>query len=182
VLPLMVEPDTIVILDTHWESTFEHIITSAERREGKFTSHELPRGMRQIPYDMPGDRELANTLQELAEVMQSLEPGLTVEYVNNNDARDYRVSFDKIHTRLPGFVTEWTVPRGVAQLMAMLPMAVPGLVLGLAYIFFFNDPRNPLNGLYRTMAILVINTVVHSRQCGPTLTVWRRRQRPFPLS
>ena len=27
------EPDTIVILDTHWESTFEHIITAAERRE-----------------------------------------------------------------------------------------------------------------------------------------------------
>jgi iron(III) transport system permease protein len=47
------------------------------------------------------------------------------------------------------------------QFLAMLPMAVPGMVLGLAYIFFFNDPRNPLNGLYRTMAILVINTVVH---------------------
>jgi iron(III) transport system permease protein len=47
------------------------------------------------------------------------------------------------------------------QFVAMLPMAVPGMVLGLAYIFFFNDPRNPLNGLYRTMAILVINTVVH---------------------
>jgi iron(III) transport system permease protein len=47
------------------------------------------------------------------------------------------------------------------QLLAMLPMAVPGMVLGLAYIFFFNDPRNPLNGLYRTMTILVINTVVH---------------------
>jgi iron(III) transport system permease protein len=47
------------------------------------------------------------------------------------------------------------------QFLAMLPMAVPGMVLGLAYIFFFNDPRNPLNGLYRTMTILVINTVVH---------------------
>ena len=58
------QADTIVILDTHWESTFEHIITSAERREGKFTSHELPRGMRQIPYDMPGDPELANALRE----------------------------------------------------------------------------------------------------------------------
>ena len=53
-----------MILDTHWESTFEHIITSAERREGKFTSHELPRGMRQIPYDMPGDPELALALRE----------------------------------------------------------------------------------------------------------------------
>lgn len=35
------------------------------------------------------------------------------------------------------------------------------MVLGLAYIFFFNDPRNPLNGLYGTMAILVIATITH---------------------
>jgi len=51
--------------------------------------------------------------------------------------------------------------RAVFQFLAMMPMAVPGLVLGLAYIFFFNHPANPLNGLYRTMAILVVNTVVH---------------------
>ena len=51
--------------------------------------------------------------------------------------------------------------RAAFQFLAMLPMAVPGMVLGLAYIFFFNDPGNPLNGLYRTMAILVINTIVH---------------------
>ena len=51
--------------------------------------------------------------------------------------------------------------RGVAQFMAMLPMAVPGLVLGLAYIFFFNARGNPLGGLYATMAILVINSVTH---------------------
>jgi ABC-type Fe3+ transport system permease subunit len=25
----------------------------------------------------------------------------------------------------------------------MLPMAVPGMVLGLAYIFFFNNPPTP---------------------------------------
>ncbi len=51
--------------------------------------------------------------------------------------------------------------RAVFQFLAMMPMAVPGLVLGLAYIFFFNHPANPLGFLYRTMAILVINTVVH---------------------
>jgi iron(III) transport system permease protein len=51
--------------------------------------------------------------------------------------------------------------RTAFHFLAMLPMAVPGIVLGLAYIFFFNDPRNPLNGLYRTMAILVVNTIVH---------------------
>lgn len=51
--------------------------------------------------------------------------------------------------------------RVVFQFLAMIPMAVPGLVLGLAYIFFFNNPANPLNFLYRTMGILVINTIVH---------------------
>ncbi|MHB1219725.1 MAG: putative 2-aminoethylphosphonate ABC transporter permease subunit [Alphaproteobacteria bacterium] len=51
--------------------------------------------------------------------------------------------------------------RTAIRLLAMIPMAVPGLVLGLAYIFFFNDPANPLNVLYRTMAILVISTIVH---------------------
>ncbi len=61
------QPDTVVILDTHWESTFEHIITAQERREGKFTSHELPRGMSQIPYEMPGDPELAFALQKQAD-------------------------------------------------------------------------------------------------------------------
>ena len=45
--------------------------------------------------------------------------------------------------------------------MAMVPLAVPGLVLGIAYIFFFNHPDNPLNGLVGTMAILVLCTVVH---------------------
>jgi len=54
---------------------------------------------------------------------------------------------------------EWG--RGVAQLMAMLPMAVPGLVLGLAYIFFFNAKANPLGFIYATMIILVVNSVTH---------------------
>ena len=40
--------------------------------------------------------------------------------------------------------------RAVAQLLAMLPMAVPGLVLGLGYVFFFNANWNPLGVLYGT--------------------------------
>ena len=34
--------------------------------------------------------------------------------------------------------------RALFQMLAMLPMAIPGMVLGLAYIFFFNNPANPL--------------------------------------
>jgi iron(III) transport system permease protein len=51
--------------------------------------------------------------------------------------------------------------RTLFQLFAMLPMAVPGLVLGLAYIFFFNARHNPLNVIYHTMPILVIATITH---------------------
>ncbi|MBT4932148.1 MAG: putative 2-aminoethylphosphonate ABC transporter permease subunit [Rhodospirillaceae bacterium] len=51
--------------------------------------------------------------------------------------------------------------RGSIQFLCILPMAVPGMVLGLAYIFFFNHPDNPLNFIYGTMAILVICTISH---------------------
>ena len=51
--------DTVVVIDTHWFTTIEHVVDSRDRRVGKYTSEELPRGMNQVPYDMPGDRELA---------------------------------------------------------------------------------------------------------------------------
>lgn len=44
---------------------------------------------------------------------------------------------------------------------ALAPAATPGLALGLAYVLFFNDPANPLHGVYGTFAILVAATVVH---------------------
>jgi iron(III) transport system permease protein len=46
-------------------------------------------------------------------------------------------------------------------MQAMMPMAVPGMVLGIGYIVFFNNPANPLGFLYGTMAILVLSTIVH---------------------
>ncbi len=61
---------------------------------------------------------------------------------------------------------DFLVMRGIVQFLAFLPMAVPGLVLGLGYIFFFNAPGNPLNFLYATMGILVINTVAHFYTVG----------------
>ncbi|HET9822550.1 MAG TPA: putative 2-aminoethylphosphonate ABC transporter permease subunit [Burkholderiaceae bacterium] len=56
--------------------------------------------------------------------------------------------------------------RALVRLLAMLPMAVPGLVLGLGYIFFFNAPDNPLNGLYHTITLLVACTIVHFYTTG----------------
>jgi iron(III) transport system permease protein len=51
--------------------------------------------------------------------------------------------------------------RAAAQFLAMLPMAVPGLVLGLGYVFFYNASWNPLGWLYGTLILLVVNTVAH---------------------
>jgi iron(III) transport system permease protein len=51
--------------------------------------------------------------------------------------------------------------RALAHLLAMIPMAVPGLVLGLGYVFFFNAPWNPLSVFYGTLLLLAVNTIAH---------------------
>lgn len=60
------DADTFIVFDSHWFTTFEFIVTSHDRRSGLYTSDELPRGMRQVPYDFPGDPELANLMAEEA--------------------------------------------------------------------------------------------------------------------
>ncbi len=57
--------------------------------------------------------------------------------------------------------TRFAVPRSIVRFLTLLPLAVPGLVLGLGFIFFFNDKHNPLNFIYGTMAILVLCTIGH---------------------
>lgn len=64
-----IEPDTVVIIDSHWVSTVEHILSAHERRSGKMTSSELPRGMAGIPYDFPGDPELARLAAKFGDEM-----------------------------------------------------------------------------------------------------------------
>lgn len=67
------------------------------------------------------------------------------------------------------FLLAYLLERGPAEgalgsglrLAVTLPLAIPGLVLGLAYILFFNHPANPLGLLYGTLAILVLNSIVH---------------------
>ncbi|MCY1278162.1 putative 2-aminoethylphosphonate ABC transporter, permease protein [compost metagenome] len=47
------------------------------------------------------------------------------------------------------------------RLLSFVPMAVPGLVLGLGYVFFFNLPGNPLHFLYGSMTLLVVCSIAH---------------------
>ena len=56
--------------------------------------------------------------------------------------------------------------RSLVRLLAVLPMAVPGLVLGLGYIFFFNAPNNPLGGLYHSLSLLTVCTIIHFYTTG----------------
>ena len=67
-------------------------------------------------------------------------------------------------------VKEMKLLRQVGYFLSILPLALPGLVIGLAYIFFFNARGwqvfgvyvpNVFNGIYGTMAILVISNIVH---------------------
>lgn len=73
--------------------------------------------------------------------------------------------------------------REALNLLANLPLAVPGLVLGVGYIFFFNSPSNPLRGLYGGMAILIVCTVAHFFSVAhlTSLTALRQLDREYEL-
>ena len=82
------------------------------------------------------------------------------------------------------FVVAYVLDRGpqqgplpaIGRFAAAIPLAVPGLVLGLAYVLFFNHPANPLGFLYGTLAILVLNSVVHFYTVGHLTAVTAIRQ------
>ena len=62
------------------------------------------------------------------------------------------------------------------RLLATIPLAVPGLVLGLAFIIFFNHPANPFGIIYGTLAILVLNSIIHFYTVGHLTAVTAIRQ------
>nr|WP_033416547.1 putative 2-aminoethylphosphonate ABC transporter permease subunit [Hahella ganghwensis] len=86
-------------------------------------------------------------------------------YWNSIRMATYTALFGTFFIFFNAYLVEKLKGFGIAKflfhLMAILPLAVPGLVLGLAYIFYFNSPSNPLNGIYGTMVILVICTISH---------------------
>jgi len=62
--------------------------------------------------------------------------------------------------------------RRTAYFLSIVPLALPGLVIGIAYIFFFNKTHfsipftgfqlaNPFHFLYGTLAILIICNIIH---------------------
>lgn len=51
-------------------------------------------------------------------------------------------------------------------LLAVLPVGVPGLVMGLSYIFTFNDPAYPLHWLYGTALLIALCNFYHYHTQG----------------
>jgi len=71
--------------------------------------------------------------------------------------------FNEKHTVLPGF-------RGASGRLALFPMALPGLVIGLSWVLFLNRPTweffnvscvNPFSIFYGTAAALIAANIVH---------------------
>jgi iron(III) transport system permease protein len=60
--------------------------------------------------------------------------------------------------------------RKIAKLFSVLPMALPGMVIGVSFILFFNNPSNPFNFIFGTIAILVLANIL-SFFSVPFLTV-----------
>lgn len=81
--------DTVVVLDSHWATTVEFVVTAQDRRQGLFTSEELPRGMSQRPYDFLGDPELAHAIAARADehgtwITAIEDPHLPIFYATTN--------------------------------------------------------------------------------------------------
>lgn len=109
------------------------------------------------PYD------LSLTLQHYQFAL--IEGDLAPAYTNSLKLGLYCAVFGSLTVFVGAYLIEKTrgleLVRPLIHLLAMLSMAVPGLVLGLGYIMFFNHPDNPLNFLYATMPILVLSVIIH---------------------
>jgi len=71
-------------------------------------------------------------------------------------------------TTLAAYVVHKTSGRfsRILYFFSILPGAVPGMVLGLGYIFVFNNPANPLVFLYGSLLLLSICTSYHFHAQG----------------
>jgi 3,4-dihydroxyphenylacetate 2,3-dioxygenase len=64
------EVDTLVIVDTHWFTTTEHVLAGAAHFHGLYTSDEMPRNICDFPYDYPGAPDLAKAWHAVAKERQ----------------------------------------------------------------------------------------------------------------
>jgi len=59
-------PDTLVVFDTHWFTTIEHVVAGAARFHGLYTSEELPTLIADYAFDYRGAPALAESVAAVA--------------------------------------------------------------------------------------------------------------------
>ncbi|HYO18271.1 MAG TPA: SDR family oxidoreductase [Dermatophilaceae bacterium] len=90
-------------------------ITQAIRR-----SLDAPREVVHDEVFNVGDSAHNYRVREIAEIVAEAFPGCEVSFGDNGgDNRSYRVSFEKIANKLPGFSCEWDARRGAQQLASV---------------------------------------------------------------
>jgi 3,4-dihydroxyphenylacetate 2,3-dioxygenase len=73
-----IKPDVMVLVSCHWPSTFFHYVDCTPVHKGILTAFEAPDLIKDLPYNYPGDEELANKLVKTGE-----DAGLQVQGVND---------------------------------------------------------------------------------------------------
>ena len=78
-------PDAVIIASAHWVTTFHHYVSGAPRLTGVLTATEAPDLIKNVPYDYPGDPELARALvasgtTERVPAVLTPEPTLPLDY------------------------------------------------------------------------------------------------------
>lgn len=84
-----VEPDVLVILDTHWFTTGFHLIDGGTHYSGTYVSDEMPWYLHGRRYDYPGSPGLAELVEATAKeqgvaAMNIVEPNLPRHYATIN--------------------------------------------------------------------------------------------------
>lgn len=61
-----VEPDVVMIFDSHWFTTGYHLVDGGERYQGSYISDEMPWYLHGVPYDYRGHPELALAIEAVS--------------------------------------------------------------------------------------------------------------------
>jgi nucleoside-diphosphate-sugar epimerase len=88
--------------------------------EAMACSLEAPRDLVHDEVFNVGDTKENYQVKEIAAIVASTFPGCALHLgTSDADNRSYRVSFEKISTRLPGFQCRWNAAKGTEQLLAV---------------------------------------------------------------
>ena len=93
------DPDALIQVSTHWVTTFDHYVLGHKRHEGILTSSEAPDMISGVPYDFPGDAELAEVIVEKGKehglpVILSAPEHFVLDYGTLNPLRYISPQFD----------------------------------------------------------------------------------------